>query len=114
MNRFKKAAAIGVTAFAVFASTPAMATDMWSATDETDAWSYGTNEQVAVRDRSADGDEAYAEYYYGVDAFRREVRNTTGGGTVKYGPSLTNSVNKLRACDEEDFVPDACAGWSYR
>ncbi|WP_424215929.1 hypothetical protein ACN20G_27680 (plasmid) [Streptomyces sp. BI20] len=94
---------------AVLATSPAVALE--SSTPEARAWSHGTQQVVAVRDDSADGDEVYAEYFEGINAGKHELRNKKGAGHTVYSKKYTLAVHKLRACDEEDFHPDNCDIW---
>ncbi|WP_411071184.1 hypothetical protein [Streptomyces sp. cmx-4-25] len=114
MNLKQKIAVLAVTGAALLTATPAMAGDMYAKIGGAIAWSYGTNASVAVSDTAADGDETYSDYDRRTTS-GHELRNRSGAGTTVYsGADSTNYVRRLNACQESDFAPDDCTGWSYR
>ncbi|MFI8105385.1 hypothetical protein [Streptomyces sp. NPDC086023] len=113
-TRGKKIAALTIIGAALVGASPAFAGDMYAYRNGSEAWSRGTNGQVAVKDAKADSREVYSEYHrrYTDD---HELRNSSGYGTIVYGPfDSTNYVRALKACVAINFQPDECSAWSYR
>ncbi|WP_189829233.1 hypothetical protein [Streptomyces subrutilus] len=110
----KRIAAMAIIGGSLVAASPAFAQDMYGAKNGSEAWSYGSNAQVAVKDTKADSREVYAEYNRRTTS-DHELRNSSGYNTTVYGPSdATNYVRMLKACVAINLQPDECSAWSYR
>lgn len=111
MARPKMFAIAAVVGVAVLGATPAFATDLDASRSGVQAWSHGTNGQVAVKDTKGDSHEVYANYDR-LYADGLELRNSGGYGSTVYSAlDESDPVWDLQACVAINFLPDDCTSW---